>query len=100
MTDNAATVRDCPECGRHDEHAMVDGEWICHSCGHVEFPPGRDPAAPWRDRPAATTLLVIEGPDTYRRTFVPPGVGRIEVYVGVDGVTFRFDGEEVEDDDE
>jgi ribosomal protein L37AE/L43A len=59
-TGTDATVRDCPECGRHDEHLMMDGEWICHSCGHVEFPPGRDPAAPWRESPAAHTVSLAE----------------------------------------
>lgn len=32
------TLRKCPECGRLDDYLMTDGQWICHSCGHVEFP--------------------------------------------------------------
>jgi ribosomal protein L37AE/L43A len=34
----AASRRDCPECGRFEDYLMEDGSWICHKCGHVEFP--------------------------------------------------------------
>lgn len=41
------TPRPCPECECRDLHVMEDGEWICHECGFVLFPTGRDPLRPW-----------------------------------------------------
>ena len=49
---------------------------------------------------SAASTLVIEGPDAYRRVTLPESVEEINVYVGVDGVSVKFDGEEIEDDDE
>lgn len=52
------------------------------------------------DGMSAATTLVIEGPDAYRRVTLPENVEEIDVYVGVDGVSVKFDGIEVEDADE
>lgn len=52
------------------------------------------------DKYNAATTLLIEGPDAYRRVTLPENVEQIDVYVGVDGVSVKFDGIEVKDDDE
>lgn len=94
---------------RHDGHIHP----LDHFCGSncpMYSGLGREvgePGAPGADRIPATsrpenaaTTLVIEGPDAYRRVTLPEGVETVEVYVGVDGVSVRFDGEEVEDANE
>ncbi len=38
ILDRIQGCRRCADCGRFDDWLMEDKSWICHSCGHVEFP--------------------------------------------------------------